>query len=127
MLGADFTKVIAWQKAHIYVLKIYAIINNFPPFEKHGLVSQYTRAAVSIPANIAEGIQKISKADKLRFLNIAQGSLSECRYYNILSRDLHYIDDKTFQEIQYIWDGVEFFLNKYISGIENNSFNSNNS
>ena len=126
MLGADFTKVIAWQKAHSYVLKVYAIVKDFPSFEKHGLVSQYTRAAVSIPANIAEGIQKISKADKLRFLNIAQGSLYECRYYNILSRDLHYIDDNTFQEIQYIWDGVEFFLNKYISGIENNSFNSNN-
>jgi len=51
------------------------------------------RAAVSIPANIAEGFVKQTKPDKARFFNIAQGSLEEVRYYLILSRDLNYLKD----------------------------------
>ena len=51
---------------------------------------QFQRAAVSIAANIAEGYKKVSRADKLRFFNIAQGSLEECRYYIILSHDVGY-------------------------------------
>jgi len=51
-----------------------------------------TRAAVSIPANIAEGFGKRNAADKARYFNIAQGSLEESRYYLILARDLSYCD-----------------------------------
>lgn len=56
----------------------------------YGLTSQLRRAAISIPANIAEGFKKRGPADKLRFLNIAEGSLEECRYYLILAKDLNY-------------------------------------
>jgi len=66
---------------------------NFPKHELFGLVSQFRRAAVSIPANIAEGYKRLSKTEKLRFFNIAQASLEECRYYIILSTDLKYIDE----------------------------------
>ena len=54
----------------------------------YGLSVQFRRAAVSVPANIAEGFKKVGVADKRRFMNIAQGSLEECRYYLILARDL---------------------------------------
>jgi len=54
------------------------------------LVSQFRRAAVSIPANIAEGFRKFGAADKARYLNTAEGSLEECRYYCILAQDLGY-------------------------------------
>lgn len=123
MAGTDFTKIIAWQKSHEYVKQVYESVKSFPKFETRGLLSQYTRAAVSIAANIAEGTQKFSKADKLKFLNIAQGSLHECRYYNILSKDLNYINEEQYQKLTYAWDGAAFFLNKYIEGIENTTFN----
>ena len=123
MHPVDFTRIIAWQKGHAYVLLVYSLVKSFPAFERIGLVSQFTRAAVSITANIAEGAQKVSKADKLRFLNISQGSLSECRNYNILSRDLNYITHEDFRRLEESINLASFFLNKYIEGIENNSFN----
>ena len=85
-----FEDLVVWQKAHQFVLGIYQFTEHFPSKELHGLTSQLRRAAVSIPANIAEGFKKRGKPDKVRFLNIAQGSLEECRYYLILSTDLHY-------------------------------------
>jgi four helix bundle protein len=89
-----FQDLIVWQKAHEFVLEVYRISKCFPREEIYGLTSQFRRAAVSIPANIAEGFKKKGRADKARFLNVAQGSLEECRYYLILTRDLGYGDTK---------------------------------
>ena len=86
-----FEDLIVWQKAHAFVLNLYQATANFPSHEQFGLRSQMRRAAVSIPANIAEGFGKQSKPDKAKFFNIAQGSLEEVRYYLILSRDLQYL------------------------------------
>ena len=85
-----FEDLIVWQKAHQFVLGIYGYTKNFPKFEQYGLAAQMRRAAVSVPANIAEGFKKKTRPDKCRFMNIAQGSLEESRYYLILSRDLGY-------------------------------------
>jgi four helix bundle protein len=85
-----FMDVGVWQKAHAWVLEIYRYVAKFPKHELFALGSQMRRAAFSVPANIAEGFKKRGKADKLRFYNIAQGSLEECRYYLILARDLGY-------------------------------------
>ena len=52
------------------------------------------RAAVSVPANIAEGFRRRGKPDKARFMNMAEGSLEECRYYLILAQDLGYGDTR---------------------------------
>ncbi len=87
-----FEDLIVWQKAHQFVLTVYRFTESFPKAELYGLTSQLRRAAVSIPANIAEGFKKKGRADKARFMNIAQGSLEESRYYLILSRDLGYGD-----------------------------------
>ena len=86
-----FKDLIVWQKAHRFVLSVYRITSKFPKEEMYGLTSQFRRAAVSIPANIAEGFRRKGKPDKYRFMNIAQGSLEECRYYLILAGDLGYI------------------------------------
>ena len=72
----NFHGIVAWQKAHEFVLMVYRETKNFPDFEKFGLCSQFQRAAVSIPANIAEGYKKMSKADKLRFCRICFMSYS---------------------------------------------------
>ena len=84
--------MLIWQKSHQFVLEVYKLTNRFPKEEIYGLTSQFRRAAVSIPSNIAEGFKKRGKSDKARFMNIAQGSLEESRYYLILTRDLGYAD-----------------------------------
>ena len=116
-----FEDLLVWQYAHEFVLMVYNMTNVFPEFEKFGLRSQFTRATVSIPANIAEGYKKIGKADKLRFLNTAQGSLEECRYYIILSKDLHYLAEEETEKLRYSLEKVSRFLNSYAQGIVKNN------
>ena len=87
-----FEDLLVWKKAHLFVLAVYRISVMFPKHEIYGLTSQFRRAVVSVAANIAEGFRKRSKADKVRFYNIAQGSVEECRYYLILAKDLEYGD-----------------------------------
>jgi four helix bundle protein len=88
--ATTFEDLIVWQKAHQFVLGVYRYTSTFPKEEIYVLTSQFRRAAISIAANIAEGFKRKGKKDKVRFLNISQGSLEECRYYLILSRDLSY-------------------------------------
>ena len=87
-----FQDLIVWQKAHELVLGVYRASAGFPKSELYGLTSQLRRACVSVPANVAEGFGRRSKAEKSRFLNISQGSLEEVRYYLILARDLRYLE-----------------------------------
>jgi len=95
MPARSFRDLIVWQKAHRFVVDVYKMTETFPKHELFGLTSQLRRAAVSIPANIAEGFAKRGMSDKARFMNIAQGSLEECRYYLILSHDLNYSNTHT--------------------------------
>ena len=117
----SFKEIKAWQYAHTFVLQVYYITKRFPEYEKFGLCSQFQRAAVSIPANIAEGYKKLCKADKLRYMNIAQGSLEESRYYIILSKDLGYIDNSMYVELESLVEKTSWFLNAYCKGIVNDN------
>ena len=94
----SITDLIVWRKAHEFVLEVYKMTKLFPKEELYGLTSQFRRAAVSIPANIAEGFRKRGKLDKVRFLNIAEGSLEECNYYLILAQDLGYFQTNKLRE-----------------------------
>jgi len=116
-----FEEVIAWQRAHRFVLAVYRITKGFPSEEVYGLTSQFRRAAVSVEANIAEGYKKLSKADKLRFMNISQGSIEECRDYLLLSRDLQYIDEQQFSELFVLMEDASKMLYLYCNGIINNN------
>ena len=114
----SFEDLVAWQKAHRFVLATYKLTSSFPKSETYGLTSQFRRAAVSIAANVAEGFKKKDKKDKVRFFNIVQGSLEECKYYLILSNDLNYGDTYMLKEQL---NEVAKILQGYISSIKNNS------
>jgi len=111
-----FQDLLVWQKAHQLALVTYHTAKTFPADEKFGLVSQMRRAAVSVPANIAEGFVKRGKPDKIRFYNTAQGSLEESKYYLVLAKDLGYLRDVT-NETQLAND-VGRLLNGLIAAIE---------
>jgi four helix bundle protein len=88
----SFRDLLVWRKAHELVLAIYQFTAGFPKQETYGLALQIRRAAVWIPANIAEGFRRRGKAEKARYMNIAEGSLEESRYYLMLAKDLAYGD-----------------------------------
>jgi four helix bundle protein len=87
-----FTNLVVWQRSHKLVLALYRASVGFPPHERYGLTSQLRRAALSVPTNVAEGSKRASQTDFARFLNLAEGSLSETEYLVIVSRDLGYIE-----------------------------------
>jgi four helix bundle protein len=118
----SFKDILAWQKAHAFVVQVYKACATFPAHECYGLCSQFQRAAVSIAANIAEGYRKDGIADKLRFLNISQGSLEECRYYVLLSLDLSYINTETFNNLNMSIEEASRLLNAYYRGCKERNY-----
>ena len=109
-----FQDLLVWQKAHGFVLEVYALTAVFPKPETYGLSLQMRRAAVSIAANIAEGFRRRGKADKARFLNMAEGSVEECRYFLILAKDLGYADT---QKLFATLEEVSRLLSAYTAAI----------
>ncbi len=122
MVGQDnkrpasrFEDLEVWQKAHSLTLSVYQLTADFPKSELFGLVSQMRRAAVSVPANIVEGFHRRGAVEKVRFLNIAQGSLEELRYFVRLAADLNYGETPSLCENI---DQTGRLLGGYIRGIE---------
>lgn len=103
-----------WQLAHQLVIRVYQLIKSFPSSEKFILTSQLLRAALSIPANIAEGYGRRSKKEFIQFLYISLGSLEEVRYYLILAKDLGYVHA---QDLKDFFDLTEKIRAKILSFI----------
>ena len=99
------------------MLEIYRITKEFPRSEIFGLTAQMRRAAVSVPANIAEGFKKRTRREKIRVLNISQASLEESRYYLILAEDLDYANTAGFLPKL---EEISRMLEAYIRAIETN-------
>ena len=95
-----FTHLIAWQKNHQLVLKIYKITKKFPKEELFGLISQIRRAAASITANIAEGYGRFHSKDRIKFYLYSRGSSAELQNHIILARDLGYITEAEYNELK---------------------------
>src|SRR5579859_188263 len=114
-----FRDLIVWQKAHEFVLAVYNYTAGFPKQETYVLCIQMRRAAVSIPANISEGFRKRGRPDKVRFMNMAEGSLEESRYYLILAEDLGY--GKT-DKLMELLEEVSRLLNAYSKAIASRDF-----
>ncbi len=96
----DFKDLKFWQRSHFLTLKIYSITKaSFPKEEAYGLISQMRRSSSSIPTNISEGCGRNSKAEFKRFLVIATGSSNELEYQLLLAKDLGYLDDLIFKDL----------------------------
>jgi len=114
-----FQDLVVWQKAHQFTIAIYQMTSAFSKRELFGLTSQLRRAAVSIAANIAEGFKRRGKRDKARFMNIAQASIEECRYYLILAQDLRYAET---QYAMNLLEETSRLLETYTGRILNSEF-----
>lgn len=112
----SFQQLEVWQVAHKLVLEVYHVTKEFPADERFGLVTQMRRAAVSIPANIAEGFKRRGLQEKIRFYNMAEGSLEELKYFFILSKDLGYVS--TSDDLMLQAHTVGRLLNGLISSTE---------
>ncbi len=95
----SFTNLDAWKHGHILVLSIYKITKTFPQSELFGLVGQMQRAATSITSNISEGFSRQSYKEKIQFYSISLGSVSELQNQLLISKDIGYIQKRTFMEI----------------------------
>lgn len=96
----DFRKYDIWQLSHELTLEVYKITSTFPKEELFGMTSQLQRATSSIPTNISEGCGRNSDKEFNQFLNIALGSALETEYLFILSKDLNYLNQETFQDLE---------------------------
>lgn len=100
MNEVGFRRLKVWNEAHSLVLLIYRFTKQFPKSELFGLTNQFRRAAVSIPANIVEGYARQSRKEFRQFLYISEGSLAECEYYIELARDLKYVTDDQYNDLE---------------------------
>ena len=117
----DYRKLRVWQQSHELVLAVYRITAGFPKDELYGLISQIRRAAVSIPANIAEGCARAGDPEFGRFLVIAQGSASELDYHLLLSRDLELLNKSDYEHLSGDLTTVRRMLTTFIKTLKSSS------
>ena len=97
----NFKNYEVWGLSHEFTLSIYKYTKGFPKDEKYQLTSQMRRAAYSIPSNFSEGCGRNSDKEFNRFIQIALGSAHEIEYFLILSRDLKFIEDVSYEELNH--------------------------
>lgn len=95
----NFKELRVWQNGMEITKLCYKLTAAFPQHEKFGLVSQINRAAVSIPANIAEGSSRKSQKDYFRFLEIALGSAFELESLLLVAIAINYITETDTKEL----------------------------
>jgi four helix bundle protein len=117
----SYRDLIVWQKAMDLVVEIYRLTDRFPRTEQYGLVSQMTRAAVSVPANIAEGSGRGgSRREYEHFLGIARGSLMEVETLLELATRLHYLNGNDAASAAALIDEVSRMLSSLRSRLGRN-------
>ncbi|HEV7646366.1 MAG TPA: four helix bundle protein [Pyrinomonadaceae bacterium] len=115
----SYQDLIVWQKAMDLVVICYLIASSFPRDELFGLTSQLKRAAVSVPANIAEGHGRATRGEYVHFLGIAQGSLRETETHLLIAKRLGFTDPEQLQNALLHIEQVSKMLSSLISKLRN--------
>ena len=115
----SFKDLIVWQKGIELVNEIYKVTKPFPKEEMYGLTSQIRRAAISIPANIAEGWGRGTTKNYIQFLEISRGSLFELNTLIIISYNQEYLNREICDEIEDKLNETGRMLNTLITTLEN--------
>ncbi len=116
---SSYKELIVWKKSYQLTLEIYSVTKSFPKDELFGHISQMRRSSVSIPSNLAEGNMRNGKKDHLQFVRIAYGSGAELETQLLLSRDLKYINEMKYNEINNLLSEVMRMLNKMVATLSN--------
>lgn len=111
----SFEDLEVWKMAKDFVLKIYTLTSNFPKNEIYGITSQMKRAALSVPANIAEGFGRYHYLDKAKFYLNSRGSLFELKSFVLIAVDLNFIDSDKGRELIADIDQLGIKLNNLVS------------
>jgi four helix bundle protein len=119
MSSTDFRKLVVWQKSKDLAVDIYKLTSTGNLAKDHSLVDQMRRASVSIPSNIAEGNDRESQKEFLRYLYMAKGSLSELQTQLEIAREINYIDGETFSDIELKCKEVSNIIGGFIKSIKN--------
>ena len=106
----DFRRLSVWDRAHHLTLEIYKVTSKFSRDELYGITSQMRRSSASIAANIAEGCGRTGNGEFHRFLNTAAGSANELEYFVLLSRDLKFLSEESYDDLQARVSEVERML-----------------
>ena len=107
----DYRKLAVWEKAHKINLLVYAtLLPKFPKSEQYDLSSQTKRAAYSIPLNIVEGCGRFTEKDFAHFLDNALGSAHELEYSCLLCKDLNYLDQGFYHQLNLLINEVKAML-----------------
>ncbi len=115
-MGRYYKNMDIWKLSYNFVLDIYKIDKNFPDEEKKTIVSQLKRASISIPLNIAEGSSRRTNKEFLYFLNYSYGSAKEVEVLLNLSKDLKFIDNKKFNELN---EKLDLIMSKLFAFMRN--------
>lgn len=117
----NFKELIVWRKGIELTKLVYKYSVSFPNHEKFSFTSQILRASVSIPSNIAEGAGRSSEKEFSRFLHIDRGSSYELETLLILAKELNYIQESIFMEINSLNDEIQKMLHKLLINLKNKS------
>ncbi|MFW6110376.1 MAG: four helix bundle protein [Patescibacteria group bacterium] len=117
----SFKDLVVWQKGHRLVLAIYKVTSNFPDEEQYGLTSQLRRCAVSITSNIAEGFARKHRKEKIQFLYLALGSLTELQNQITIAHDVGFLKEKELKTITKKTIEVSKLINGSIKAIKDNT------
>lgn len=108
-----FRDLIAWQESHKLALSVYEITGQFPSRESYSLIDQMRRCAISISSNIAEGFSRRSKKEKMQFYYMSLGSTTEFQNQLIFSKDIKYINESAYNQM----DEQTIKVHKLLNGL----------